>query len=134
MADRNIHELAAFFKEEIDKIELTHEQAGKKADIDRMTVDRLLEGESKKGPFFFTVEALSKSLGFDLSYVLRKEDSTKVDLDPVEFERLRKYRSLTPEHQRIIDEIVESFYENEKNSIKNSIKEEKKKKRKPDIL
>ncbi len=118
MADRNIYEIAEFLQEAVKRIDLSPEQAGKKAKIDRGTVENLLANNSKKGPFYLTVEALSKGLGYDLSYVLRKEDSIRVDMDEEEFERYRKYKMLSPKSQIIMNEVLDRFYENEINSIK----------------
>ncbi len=119
MADRDLHEVTEYLKREMNKFELSPEQCGKKCGIDRMTLERFISESNKKGPFYLTVELMSKGLGMDLSYVLRKEDTTRVDMDPAEFERYKKYKMLSAEKQEILNQILDSFFENEMNSIKN---------------
>ncbi len=118
MADRDLHEVTEFLKNEIKNHALSTEQAGKKCGIDRMTLERFISESNKKGPFYLTVEALSKGFGLELSYVLRKEDSTRVDMDSVELEHYKMFKMLSPENQEILIKILYSLYENEMNSIK----------------
>jgi hypothetical protein len=40
-------------------------------------------------------------------------------MDPAEFERYKKYKMLSVEKQKILNQILDCFFDNETNSIKN---------------
>ena len=119
MADRNLHETVQFLKKTKDKDKLSDEQVANKAGVDRMTIKNLFEEAQKLGPYYNTVVAVSKGLGYELSHVLVKDDTASVNLEPDEIERLRKIRTLSAESLKNLDYILDCCHEKEYNSKNN---------------
>ncbi|WP_026527819.1 hypothetical protein [Butyrivibrio sp. VCD2006] len=117
MADRNIVETVDFFIEVLDERDLNIGFLVENTNLNRKTITNFLGKKWKSCPKYDTAEEIAHALGYELSEVLRKDDSELVALDPVEIERRRKFQCLSPERQKLIDEMLNQCYENEINSI-----------------
>ena len=117
MKDRNISETVDFFIETMDKKKLKPDFLVRQTKLNRSTIDKFLDKNWKSSPLYGTAESVANAFGYELSEVLRREDKgTTVELTAEEHERYRKYKMLSPDKQKVLDEILESFYENLANS------------------
>ena len=118
MKDRNINETVDFFVETMGEKKLKPDFLVRQTKLNRSTIDNFLAKKWKSSPLYGTAEAVARAFGYELSEILRREeDSTKVDLTPEDLEKYRKYKMLSPDKQRIVDEVLDSFYKNLTNSI-----------------
>lgn len=118
MSDRNVHEIIHVLKEIKKRNKLTNVYLAQKTQLDRTTITKILkDADRKQGPSYVNIEKVANAMGYELSELQKKDGSTTVDLDPAELERRRKYKSLSPEAQRTMDEILDMYYERDVNSI-----------------
>ena len=123
MSDRNVHEIIHVLKEIKKRNKLTNVYLAQKTQLDRATITKLFKDANRKqGPSYVNIEKVANAMGYELSDLLIKDDSTAVHLDSAELERRRKYKALSPEAQRTIDEILDMYYERDVNSIKKKSK------------
>ena len=118
MKDRDINETVDFFVETMGKKELKVDYLVRKTKLNRSTIDNFLAKKWKSSPLYGTAESVAKAFGYELSEVLRREDTTNtVKLSPEDNEKYRKYKMLSPEDQKTVDAVLDSFYKNLTNSI-----------------
>lgn len=117
MKDRNISETVDFFVETMGRRGLKVDYLVKKTKLDRTTISKFLEKKWKTSPKFGTAEELAHALGYELSEVLRKDDSDADRIPPEHREMFKMYETLDPEARKIADGVIKSLYENHLNSI-----------------